>query len=46
MRTASAGEVARAEAGFFEGYLMEALAAGIQRYQAVVRWEGVVESAD
>jgi NitT/TauT family transport system substrate-binding protein len=41
--TAPAGEVARAEAGFFEGHSMDALAAGIQRYQAVGCWEGGVE---
>jgi hypothetical protein len=43
VRTAPAGEVARAEAGFFEGYSMEALAAGIRRYQAVGCWEGDLE---
>jgi ABC-type nitrate/sulfonate/bicarbonate transport system substrate-binding protein len=43
VRTAPAGEVARAEAGFFERYSMEALAAGIRRYQAVGCWEGDVE---
>ena len=41
-RTAPAGEVARAEAGFFEGHPVEALAAGIERYQAVGCWEGGV----
>jgi NitT/TauT family transport system substrate-binding protein len=40
VRTAPAKEVARAEAGFFEGSSIEALAAGIQRYQAVGCWEG------
>lgn len=35
--------VARAEAGFFEEYSIEALTAGIQRYQAVGCWEGGVE---
>jgi NitT/TauT family transport system substrate-binding protein len=43
VRTAPAGEVARAEAGFFEGHSMEALAAGIRRYQSVGCWEGGVE---
>ena len=43
VRTAPAGEVARAEAGFFEGHSMEALAAGIRRYQTVGCWEGGVE---
>jgi NitT/TauT family transport system substrate-binding protein len=43
VRTAPAGEVARAEAGFFEEYSMEALAAGIQRYQSVGCWDGDVE---
>jgi NitT/TauT family transport system substrate-binding protein len=43
VRSAPAEEVARAEASFFEGHSMEALAAGIQRYQAVGCWEGGVE---
>jgi NitT/TauT family transport system substrate-binding protein len=43
VRSAPAGDVARAEAGFFEGHSIEALAAGIQRYQAVGCWEGGVE---
>ncbi len=43
VRSAPAEEVARAVAGFFEGHSMEALAAGIQRYQAVGCWEGGVE---
>jgi NitT/TauT family transport system substrate-binding protein len=43
VRTAPAGEVARAEAGFFEGHSMDALAAGIRAYQAVGCWEGGVE---
>lgn len=40
VRMAPAAEVARAEAGFFEGYSMDALAAGIGRYQALGCWEG------
>jgi len=43
VRAAPAGEVARTEAGFFEGYSIDALAAGIQRYQALGCWEGSVE---
>lgn len=43
VRTAPAGEVAQAEAGFFEGHSMDALAAGIRSYQAVGCWEGGVE---
>jgi NitT/TauT family transport system substrate-binding protein len=43
VRSAPAGEAARAEAGFFEGNSIEALEAGIQRYQAVGCWEGGVE---
>jgi NitT/TauT family transport system substrate-binding protein len=43
VRTAPAEEVARAEAGFFEGHSVEALAAGIQHYQAVGCWGGGVE---
>jgi NitT/TauT family transport system substrate-binding protein len=42
VRSAPAGEVARAEAGFFEENSIEALTAGIQRYQAVGCWEGDV----
>jgi NitT/TauT family transport system substrate-binding protein len=40
VRTAPAAEVARAEAGFFEGYSMDALATAIGRYQALGCWEG------
>ena len=43
VRTAPEAEVARAEAGFFGGYAMEALAAAIRRYQTVGCWEGGVE---
>ena len=43
VRTTPAGEVARAEHGFFEGHSMEALKAGIQRYQEMGCWEGGVE---
>ena len=43
VRTAPAEEVARAEASFFEGYSMEALAAGIERYRALGCWNGGVE---
>lgn len=42
VRSAPAGEVARAEAGFFEENSIEALTAGIERYQAVGCWEGDV----
>ena len=42
-RTAPAEEVARAEAGFFEGYSVEALAAGIRDYQALGCWDGGLE---
>jgi ABC-type nitrate/sulfonate/bicarbonate transport system substrate-binding protein len=41
--TAPAGEVARAEAGFFEGYSLEALTAGIRGYQALGCWDGGLE---
>jgi NitT/TauT family transport system substrate-binding protein len=43
VRAAPAGEVARAEASFFEGYSTEALAVAIQRYQALGCWNGGVE---
>jgi NitT/TauT family transport system substrate-binding protein len=43
VRTTPAEEVARAEAGFFEGYSMEALVAAIQRYQSLGCWNGGVE---
>jgi NitT/TauT family transport system substrate-binding protein len=43
VRTARAEEVAGAEAAFFEGNSVEALTAGIQRYQAAGCWEGGVE---
>jgi NitT/TauT family transport system substrate-binding protein len=43
VRTAPAAEVARAEAGFFEGYSTDALAAAIGRYQALGCWEGGLE---
>jgi NitT/TauT family transport system substrate-binding protein len=42
VRTAPAGEVARAEAGFFEENSIEALTAGVRHYQAVGCWEGDV----
>jgi NitT/TauT family transport system substrate-binding protein len=43
VRTAPDTEVARAEAGFFEGHSMDALVAGIRRYRAVGCWQGGVE---
>jgi NitT/TauT family transport system substrate-binding protein len=43
VRSAPAGEVARAEAGFFEGYAVDALTEGIRRYQALGCWTGGVE---
>jgi NitT/TauT family transport system substrate-binding protein len=43
VRTVPATEVARTEAGFFEGHSIDALAAGIGRYQALGCWEGGVE---
>jgi NitT/TauT family transport system substrate-binding protein len=43
VRTTPAGEVARVEAGFFPGHSLEALEAGIDRYQKVGCWEGGVE---
>ncbi len=43
VRTAPADEVARAEAGFFEGHSMDALAAGIRSYRSVGCWEGGVQ---
>lgn len=43
VRTAPAAEVARAEAAFFEGHTVDALAAGIQQYQEIGTWEGGVE---
>jgi NitT/TauT family transport system substrate-binding protein len=42
VRTAPAEQVARAEAGFFEGYSIDALAAGIRRYQEIGSWAGDV----
>jgi NitT/TauT family transport system substrate-binding protein len=42
-RTAPAAEVARAEAGYFEGHSLDALTAGIERYQTLGCWEGAVE---
>jgi len=43
VRTAPAAEVARAEAGYFEGHSMDALTAGIGRYQTLGCWDGGVE---
>lgn len=43
VRTAPAGEVAGAEAGFFTGYSRDALTAGIHGYQTVGCWEGGIE---
>jgi len=43
VRTAPAEEVARAEAGFFEGHSLDALAAGIRAYQELGAWEGGLE---
>ena len=43
VRTAPAAEVARAEAGFFEGRSPGALAAGIARYQEIGTWDGDVD---
>jgi NitT/TauT family transport system substrate-binding protein len=43
VRTAAAEDVARAEAGFFEGHSMDALVAGIERYQALGCWQGGLE---
>ena len=43
VRTTPAGEVARVEANLFPGHSLEALEAGIARYQKVGCWEGGVE---
>jgi NitT/TauT family transport system substrate-binding protein len=43
VQTAPAEEVARAEAGFFEGHTAEALTAGIRAYQELGTWEGGTE---
>jgi len=43
VRTVPATEVALTEAGFFTGYSLDALAAGIRAYQAVGSWEGGME---
>jgi NitT/TauT family transport system substrate-binding protein len=43
VRTTSAEEVARTEAGFFEGHSLDALAAGIRAYQQLGTWEGDIE---
>ena len=43
VRTTLAEEVARAEAGYFEGHSMDALAAGIRCYQAIGCWNGGLE---
>ena len=43
VRTASADEIAVAEASYFPEYSPDALAAGIRRYQEIGTWEGSVE---